>query len=365
MQPAARSPQEPVEAPEQSGEAMGEPTAHSATDRMQAELEASLAAGFVPNGWEHRISWPAHSATGLWITGAGLIVGLVAGWVAWGWKAGLAAALVVVGLGMLASWRGGPRVGDEITESFTPPDEVLLELGIAGHELLKVERSRPTFSVTREATPADRRSARLGLLGMGAFLLINGGLVLLLESNRISPSTFLRSGAIVTAALLAALAVWAWRRIGLYSKLLGSRPGSDAERDTEDPLASATTGEGAIEAFGASLLSRLPLPVARVVTVAILLLTGALGVLIAFNVAPDESELWSSLAAGADLVLFVAAGVRSLILLGIGLLFQDAKRAAMALKSLALMGVLLLVAKLFGWLDEWQTVILWVVDRAL
>jgi len=210
---AARSSQEPVEAPEQSGEALGEPTASSAIDRLQAELEASLSAGFVPNGWEHGISWRPHSPPGLLVTGAGLALGLGAGWVAWGWKAGLAAAFLVLGLRMLASWRDGPRVGDEITESFTPPDEVILELGIAGKKLLKVERSRPTFSVTREATPGDRRGVRLGLLALGATFVMNGGLVLLVESDRISPSTFLRSGAIVTAALLAALAVWAWRRV--------------------------------------------------------------------------------------------------------------------------------------------------------
>jgi len=151
--------------------------------------------------------------------------------------------------------------------------------------------------------------------------------------------------------------------MGLYIKAFGSRPGSGAEQGTEDPLGSATTGGEAIEAIGASLLSMLPLPVARVVTVAILLLTGALGVLVAFNVAPDKSELWSSLTAGANLALFVAAGVRSLILLGIGLLSGAVEQAAMAMRSLALMVVLLLVAKLFGWLDEWQAAISWVVER--
>ena len=49
---AARSSQEPVETPEQSREVLGEQTAVSATERLQAELEASLAAGFVPNVWD-------------------------------------------------------------------------------------------------------------------------------------------------------------------------------------------------------------------------------------------------------------------------------------------------------------------------
>lgn len=344
---------EPVQDPEDS-----------AVDRLQAELEASLSAGFAPDGWERRISWPSHGTKGFWIAGAGSVLGLVAAWVAWGWKAGLAALVLVIGLALLASWRSGPRVGDEITESFTPPDEVLLNLGIAGHELLTLQRSRPTFSVNRQATPADRRNVRLGAIAMGAILVVDGGLVLLLESDRISPSTFLRSGAIVSAAVLTGLALWAWRRMGLVIRAFGPRPDRDPTQDTdEDLLDVATSGGGAVDALVGGVLSRLPLPVARVVTVAILLLVGALGVLVAFNVAPDESELWSSLTAGADLLLFLAAGARALILLAIGLVRRDRAPAVAGVQSLVLMGGLLLAAMLFGWLDEWRAVISWVLDR--
>jgi len=185
---------------------------------------------------------------------------------------------------------------------------------------------------------------------------VGSGFVLLLESERISATTFLRSGAIVTAAVQVGLALWVWRRIGLYIRAFGPNP----KRDAEDPLASATTGEGALEAIGNSILARLPLQVGRVVTVAILLVTGMLAVLGAFSASPeDKTELWQPLLAGADFALFAAAGVQALVLLVIGSLVADEERIEKALRMVASMVVLLLIAWPLGWLDEWQTAISW------
>jgi hypothetical protein len=113
----------------------GEPAEGSPIAELRAELEASLAAGFVPNGWTHRISWESDGPTHIAAAIVVIVIGVAAGWLTWGWRAGLAVGMVAIGLGMLLSMRGGPRPGDTITESFIPPDENLITLGLAGHEL--------------------------------------------------------------------------------------------------------------------------------------------------------------------------------------------------------------------------------------
>jgi hypothetical protein len=83
-------------------------------------------------------------------------------------------------------------------------------------------------------------------------------------------------------------------------------------------------------------------------------------VLVAFKLAPDASELWSSVLAAADLVVFTVAALRALLLTGIGLILADRKALRAGLWTLGTMAILLLVAKLFGWLDEWAVVISWI-----
>jgi hypothetical protein len=102
------------------------------------------------------------------------------------------------------------------------------------------------------------------------------------------------------------------------------------------------------------------LKAARVVGPALIVLTGALGVLVAFTLAPDASQLWSSALAAGDLVVFTVAGLRALLLAGIGLILADRKALRTALLTLGTMAVLLLVAKVFGWLDEWAVPISWI-----
>jgi protein-S-isoprenylcysteine O-methyltransferase Ste14 len=203
-----------------AGQPPGEPAEDSVVAELQAELEASLSAGFVPNGWTHRITWEPREekriVVAIVVAIVVVLIGVAAGWLIWGWKAGLAVGMVTIGLGMLLTMRRGPRPGDTITESFIPPDETLLELGIAGHELVRFSQSRPEFSQTRQATRADRRNLRLTGAAIGALFAFGGSLTLLVESGRISPGASLRVGSVVGAAVSAGIAVWYWRLIGRY-----------------------------------------------------------------------------------------------------------------------------------------------------
>jgi hypothetical protein len=117
----------------------GEPAEDSVVTELQAELEASLSAGFVPNGWTRGISWEPRGEKRIVVAIVAVLIGVAAGWLIWGWKAGLAAGwliwgwkaglavgMVVIGLRMLLSMRSGPRPGDTITESFTPPTRFCL-----------------------------------------------------------------------------------------------------------------------------------------------------------------------------------------------------------------------------------------------
>jgi hypothetical protein len=324
---------------------------------LRAQLEASLAAGAVPNGWQRRVQWSADGgslhlpSTGLFIVAATVICGL-----AWGWGAGLAAVIASVGVRVLLSVRGGPRPGQTITESFIPPDETLLELGIAGHQAFGVTRSRPEFSVTREATPADRRSARRVTALVGAAFAALGALGLLLESRAMSPETFLRTVSLVEAAACAVFAVWAWRLYGRLVPVTG--PASPAwETDSgNDVLATATTGT-TTESVGSALLSRLPLKVNRVLVPFLILAYGALSVLAGFHLTPVPGQVWSGLGAATELVVFVVAGIRGVVLAIASVFQRDWAGLRSAVWMALLMALLLLVAKLFGWLDDWDALI--------
>lgn len=330
---------------------------------LQAELETCLAAGLVPDGWKHQISWSADGTSMHPVITVVFIVGSAVGCgVAWGWKAGLAAILVAGGLRMLLSVRGGPRPGQTITELFIPPDEKLLELGVAGHQILDVTRGRPQFTRTRDATPADRRSARRGRAALSAAFVLGGMLTLLEESRVISPATYLRVASLIAAALYAGFAVWAWRRIGKFMPLLDPTPAARDRSLVGEVLDTATTGS-TTKTLSTALLSRLPPKVYRVVLPGLLLIAGALGVLVAFKVTPDRSQLWSGLAAATGLTVFVLAGVHGVLLAAVSVLQRDWAALRSALRIAGLMVVLLLVAKLFGWLNDWGTVIAWVRDH--
>ncbi len=328
----------------------------------QAELEASLDAGQVPDGWEYQVSWDARPGTdGRFAVAAAVVAaGLIAGWIAWGWKAGIAAGFVAVAVMMLlAVPRGGPTPGSMITETFTPPDETVAELGVAGHELVKVTRGRPKFTRMRPATSTDRGSIRRGLVGTAAMVIIFGTLTLLVESGRIGPTVYLRTGSILGAVAGVGLAVWLWVRMGAYSR----SDTSDRESLTDGILGTATSGGAAVEAVGTGLLARLPPRVARVVGPGFILVWAAVSVLVAFSLAPPAGHLWSSAAAAADLIAFIIAGLRALLLASIALVKRDGSALKGVLLTLGLTGVLLLVAKLFGWLDDWTAVITWVRQR--
>jgi len=91
-----------------------------------------------------------------------------------------------------------------------------------------------------------------------------------------------------------------------------------------------------------------------------ILVWAAVTVLVAFSLAPPAGHLWSSVTAAADLIVFIIAGLRALLLASIALVKRDRSALVGVLLTLGLMGVLLAVAKLFGWLDDWTTVITWV-----
>jgi hypothetical protein len=327
---------------------------------LRAELEAHLAAGLVPNGWTHKIAWSADGAsmhlavTAVFIVASGVACGL-----AWGWKAGLAAIFVAGGLRMLLSVRAGPQPGQTITESYIPPDETLLEIGVAGHKIFDATRGRPQFSVTRVATPADRRSVRLGSAALVAVLLVGGTLTLLEESGVISPVTYMRVASLVGAAVCAGFAVWIWRWIGKLMPLLDPTPAAHEPSPAGEVLDTAITGS-TTDALSEGLLSRLPPKVNRVLVPGLVLVFGAVGVLVAFNVTADPGQLWSSLAAATELTVFVLAGARAVLLAVISVLQRDWAALRSALWMAGLMAVLLLAAKLFGWLDDWAAVIAWV-----
>jgi len=193
----------------------------SELSEYQAELEASLEAGQVPVGWEYQVSWDAGPAPAVASPVAAVVVavGLIAAWIAWGWRAGIAAGFVALAVVMLLVIpRSGPRPGSVITETFTPPDETVVELGVAGHELVKVARGRPDFTRMRPATSADRGRIRLGLVGTAAMVIIIGMLTLLVESGRIGPTVYLRTGSVLGAVAGVGLAVWLWVRMGGYSR---------------------------------------------------------------------------------------------------------------------------------------------------
>lgn len=340
----------------QSNDDLSEPSEEPEVAALRAELDASLAAGLVPNGWMHPIEWNSDGASMLpGVTAVFIIGSAVACGLAWGWKASLAAAFAAGGLGMLLSVRGGPRPGQTITESFIPPDETTLEVGIAGHKILEATRSRPRFSVTRVATSADRRGVRLVSAATAALLLVCGTLTLLEESRVMSAATYLRTASLLEAAVCAGFAVWIWRRIGKLIPLLDPTPAAHEPSLVGEVLDTATTGS-TIDALIAGLLSRLPPKVNRVLLPALALIFGALGVLVAFK-APNPRHLWSSLAAATELTVFVLAGIHAVLLAMVGVLCRDWAALRSALLTAGLMAMLLLAAKLFGWLDDWATVI--------
>lgn len=324
---------------------------------LQGELEASLAAGVVPNGWQRRIQWSTdggnlHLApTAVLIVGGAVTCGLV-----WGWRAGLAAIFAAVGVRLLLSVRGGPRPGQMITESFIPPDETLSKVGIAGHQVFGATRSRPEFSVTRIATPADRRWVRRGSAAIGAGLVFFGTLGLLLESHVIGPVAFLRTASLVEATVCAVFAVWTWRQYGRIIPLLDPTPAADEPWLGSEVLDNATTGS-TTETVGEALLSRLPLKVNRVLVPVLVVLFGAMSVLVAFNLTPDRSEVWSGFAAATELIVFVLAGVRGVVLAIASVIQRDWAALRSAVWIAVLMALLLLVAKIFDWLDNWAIVI--------
>jgi hypothetical protein len=342
---------------------LSEPSEESEVAVLRAELDASLAAGLVPNGWTHKIEWDADDASmHLAATAVFIVASAVACWLALGWKAGLAAIFVAGGLRMLLSGRTGPRPGQRITESFVPPDETLLEVGIAGHGI-KATRSRPQFHVTRVATLADRRSVRRGFAAVAATFLVGGILTLLEDSRVISPVTYLRVTSLLGAAVCAGFAVWIWRLIGKLMPLIDPTPAAHEPSPVGEVLATATTGS-TTDALSEALLSRLPPKVNRVLLPALTLVYGALGVLVAFNLTPDRSQLWSDLAAAAELSVFVLAGARGVLLVMVSVLQRDWAALRSALWMAGLMAVLLLTAKLFGWLDDWAAVIAVIRDHA-
>jgi len=325
----------------------------------QTELEASLDAGHVPDGWEYQVSWDARpGGDGRFAVVAAVVAaGLIAAWIAWGWMAGIAAGFVGGGAMMLLmAPRGGPTPGSMITETFTPPDETVAELGVAGHELVKVTRGRPQFTRMRPAASADRRHIRLGLVVTAGTLIIVGTLTLLVESGRIGPTVYLRTESIVVAVISLGLAVLFWVRMGAYVQ----SDMSDRESLTGGILGTATSGGSTVEAVGIRLFARLPPKVARVVGPGFILVWAAVTVLVAFSLAPAAGHLWSSATAAADLIAFTLAGLRALLLASIALVKRDGSALIGLLLTLGLMGVLLLGAKLFGWLDDWTAIITWV-----
>ena len=64
-------------------------------------------------------------------------------------------------------------------------------------------------------------------------------------------------------------------------------------------------------------------------------------------------------AAAADLIAFTFAGLRALPLAGLALVKRNGSALIRALLTLGLMGILLLIAKLFGWLDDWAAILTW------
>jgi hypothetical protein len=325
---------------------------------LRAELEASLQAGLLPNGWEHRVQWSADPHTLHPVATAVFIAGSSGGaTLAWGWKAGVAALLLSIGLRMVPSVRGGPRPGQRIEESFIPPEEKR-EIGIAGHTLASVSRSRPGFYVERIATRDDRRSVRRGAVFISVVFVMLGSLTLLEESRVIGPVTYLRASAVLGAVACVGFAVWIWRVLGALVPLPDAARAADDGTTVDDVLSSATTGS-TTDAVSEAVLSRLPLAVHRVLTPALALAVGALGLLVAFNATPDQDALWSGLAATTELVVFVGAAIRAVLSAAIGLLRGDAAALRSSVGSLLLMGVLLLIARLFGWLDDWGDVVHW------
>ncbi|MFI9153033.1 hypothetical protein [Streptomyces sp. NPDC053367] len=330
---------------------------------LQAELERSLAIGLTPDGWTHEITWEADSPKIHPIPTVAFIFGsTLTCWLFWGWKAGIAATAAAIGLRMLFSVRNGPQPGQEITEWFIPPDEKLFEAGIAGHEIVEITRGRPGFSRTRIATSADRRFTHRVFAAASSALSLGGFLTLLEEASVISPISYLRVQSLLVAAICAFLAIWIWRRIGINMPLLDSKPAAPMGSTIRDVLDSATTGSTA-EALPSAVLSRIPPRVNRVLLPALAVVYGTLSVLISFSVTPDRSQLWSGLTAAMELAVFILAGIRAVLLIAVGVIQHDWLAFRSALWTIALMGVLLLVAKLFGWLDDWGAVISWVGDH--
>lgn len=344
--------------------------ADTATAQLQGELEANLEHGLVPDGWEHRIEWDLEdekSRGGLIPAVSAVAAISVAAAVAWGWGAGLS-ALIFSGCATFALMISrGPSVGATVRHVFTPPPEAVFEAGIAGHKLVDVTRPRPFFFVSETATRQDvwaaRRSGWLVALGFA----IAGGLVLLEQSATITPAAFLRVSALLGAALSVAFAVWTWRAYGKILPLLAEHQPRAKKQHDPDPaqqiLDTATTGGSPTDTIGRSLLGLLPPNALRVVVPTLILASGLLPVLVAFSLAPDRSELWSGLTAAAQLLVFVLACVRALLLLVMAVVWRDGAAVKGALAMLALMLVLLVAARLFGWLDEWGAVINWVSER--
>lgn len=336
--------------------------------QLQAELEGSLARGLIPNGWEHRISWDAQDggAKGAWVPALLLITaGSVAAGAAWGWTTGLSALFFSGGVALALSQARGPQIGENVRHTFTPPPETLFKAGIAGHTLVDVTRSRPFFFVDRIATRRDVWEARRisWLLALG--FAVAGGLVVLERSATITPIAFLRVSAVVGAMVTVGFAAFAWRTYGRAIPHL-VRQGPDEEHVASlghDLLETATSGGSATDAFGRSLLSRLPPRALQVVVPSLILVTGMLPVLVAFNVTPDRSELWPGLTATAGLLVFIAAGLRALILLLLAAARRDGDALIAGVKTGVMLLVLLLAGRLFGWLDEWAAVIDWVRVR--
>ena len=353
---------------------------------LREELMASLSVGVTPEGWQHRIQWSRDGSptnlmaasvapngslriewdrtglSGRTLTTVVFVAGGTAiAWFAWGWKAGLAGLMAAIGLKMALGLRSGPRPGQMIKESFVPP-EVLFELGVAGKTLLSSTTSRPEFFVERPATVADRRSARSTYGVVTAGFLLGGTLTLLFESHVIGPAAYVRAGALLGAVVAAAFAIGTWRRLGRLIPHLEPVPATEEPSPLTQVLDSATTG-GTTDAVTSALLSRLPPRVFRLVVTALVLLWAVVIVLVAFNVTPDRKELWSGLAASVELTVFVLAAVRAVSLGLLAVLRQDGAAFAAALRTVALMAVLVLVAALFGWLDDWGDAADWVLDR--
>jgi hypothetical protein len=60
------------------GQPPGEPAEDSVVAELQAELEASWSAGFLPNGWTRRISWEPRGVAMVVV-----LIGVAAGWLIW------------------------------------------------------------------------------------------------------------------------------------------------------------------------------------------------------------------------------------------------------------------------------------------